>query len=257
MMYQHSTQNRKSWLISLIVFVLLSACEKEREATPLKQDVRSDKNQILALGFDTTGLKDQGEFYIVESDILLRKDQLYDYQPAILVSEVDSVKETNPVNGRKGQARGSALISLANQNNITVFVDNTIPTAGDDNWRTEVQQAIADINTIPSRIRMQYVTTGPADITIRSDAGFFGDQTVAGAEPPVNGNAGPQIRINLDFFSNRIVTTGQKRYNMVHELGHSVGFRHTNWAVADPQETPPLEYREHQILVLILIQILL
>lgn len=205
---------------------------------PVNEIAQGDKDKIRALGFDISGLKDDREFYIVENDILLRKDVLADYQGAVPLEEDVSA------NGRAEQARVDVLINLANQRNITVLVDGTIPTGGDRDWRAEVQQAIADINAIPySRIRMQYVTNAPADITIRDDAGALNDGswvwngsswvwswTLAQAEWPVNGNAGPQIRINNNVDNNRVMTTGQKRHNIAHELGHCVGFRHTNWS---------------------------
>lgn len=217
------------------------ACEQERtgeEEIQINEIAEGDKDQIRALGFDITELKDDHEFYVVENDILLRKDRLGEYKPAV------AVDEEVPTNGKAGQARVDALINLANQRNITVFVDGTIPTGGDDDWRTELQQAIADINAVPnSRIRMQYVTNTPADITVRDDAGALNDGswvwngsssvwtwTLAQAEWPLSGNSGFQIRINNNADNNRIMTTGQKRYNIAHELGHCVGFRHTNWS---------------------------
>lgn len=237
----HSTTQRKSGLAILLTLFLFMACEQEeirKEEIPVNEIAQGDKDLIRALGFDISDLKDDGEFYVVENDILLRKDRLADYKPAVPVVERD------PTNGRAEQARVDALISLANQRNITVFVDGTIPTGGDDDWRTEVQQAIADINAVPnSRIRMQYVTSAPADITIRDDAGALNDGswvwtgsswawtwTLAQAEWPLNGNAGFQVRINNNTDNNRVMTTGQKRHNIAHELGHCVGFRHTNWS---------------------------
>jgi len=224
MMYERLTFRWRSCLILLFIALLASCSQDEMQP----QDVPTqDKDLIEALGFDVTGMKSMGEFYLVENDILLRKDKLHEYQPVNTISIPD---------GRTEQARVSDLVSLANQRNITVFVDSSIPTSGDDDWRTEVQQAIAEINAISnSRIRMQYVTSGPADITVRDDAGALYDGPVGGwvlaaAEWPASGNSGYQIRINLNTDNNRVFTTGQKKYNMAHELGHCVGFRHTNWS---------------------------
>lgn len=217
-----TAQKSRSWSATVFVLLLITSCQQEE--IQVNQIPQNDKDRILALGFNIDHLADLGEFYLVENDILLRKDRLYDYQPI-------NPAVRDPKSGRGSQARVSDLISLENQRNITVFVDNTIPTAGDDEWTTEVQQAIADINAIPnSRIRMQMVTSGPADITIHDDAGALQDWVLASAEWPVSGNAGFQIRINLDADNNRVFTTGQQRYNMAHELGHCVGFRHTNWS---------------------------
>lgn len=45
----------------------------------------------------------------------------------------------------------------------------------------------------------------------------------------MNGKPGSSIRINLDYNNNKIIPRLQKIYNMVHELGHCFGLRHTNW----------------------------
>ena len=194
--------------------------------TQINQD---DLAQIKALGFSVEGIQDIGDYYLVERDVMLKKDRLKDYKTTL------TFPLTIP-NGRVDQARGNDLISYAKQRDVRVFVDSSIPTSGDDNWGNEVQQAINDINGANSRIRMIYVTSLPADITVRSDAGSLIDLhpdgwwVLAAAEPPSSGNPGFQIRINLDTNNNMVFSSGQKRYNMAHELGHCVGFRHTNWS---------------------------
>jgi hypothetical protein len=240
MRHEDPTQQKRSWRILLVVLLIVTSCEQQEKQE--KQIQQSDKDRIEALGFDIRQLKDLGDYYLVENDIMLRKDLLFEYKT------VTTVDQHDPASGRTQQARVADLVSQANQRNITVFVDGTIPVGGDDDWRTEVQQAIDEINAIPySRIRMQYVTSGPADITIRDDqsapppflddgqwvwngAQFVWVWTLAAAEWPAGGNSGFQIRINLDTDNNRVFTTGQKKYNMAHELGHCVGFRHTNWS---------------------------
>jgi hypothetical protein len=112
---------------------------------------------------------------------------------------------------------------------VTVAVDATIPAIGTDNWRNEVQQAINDWNTIGnSRLHFSFTLDPSADVIITSDAGALPANTIAAAQFPSAGLPGFRIRVNLDFNSNQSIPSAQKRYNMVHELGHIVGLRHTN-----------------------------
>ncbi len=215
-------------LIALLAIGLFS-CEKEEiSVTGINE---TDLSIIEQLGFNTNDVQDLGNAYLVEDDILLSKELLSTYY---------SSKQSSP---KLKQARTESLISASNQRNITIRVDNSIPTdeAETDNWRPEVQQAIEHWNSLVSyecNLSFIYTTDSSADITIRSDQDSLNDGgwingywvwTLAAAEWPLNGEAGYQIRINLDTDNNRTFTSGQKVFNIVHEIGHCVGLRHTNW----------------------------
>jgi len=210
----------------LFLALFIVACEKDKQDTFSQKN--DDINFISSLGFDTTGITAREDYYIVEGDIMLRKDCLFKYEG----SESSGT--------RLKQARVNSLLSYSNQDNITVRVDNSIPTSGDDNWRNEIQQAISAWNSIyNSSINFIYTTASSADITISDDLdgngkeilndGTYNSFTLAQASWPINGNAGPTIIINLDAGANRTFTSSQKKYNIVHELGHCIGLRHTNW----------------------------
>lgn len=223
-------KNCKFWLVKAFavfaVTLLLGGCEKENEKTSAEVEISASvKQQIAALGFDPAQVRDAGDCYLVEGDILLQKGKLDSYVPQKSLLK---------------QAQTTYLVNLEKVHNITVRVDASIPTSGDDNWRTEVQQAINEWNNTSSNIRLLYTTASTADINILSDSGSLADRVyysggyywvLAAAEFPTNiGNPGYQIRINLDTDNNRIITSSQKKYNIVHEIGHCLGFRHTNWS---------------------------
>lgn len=202
---------------TILLIIVLSSCQKEDIELPISQQLPETSLEIdttssmylkiKELGFIIDSIKDIGEYYLVEGDILFPKSSA-------------TLK----------QARSGYLIPWDKQPNITVRVDNSIPTSGDDNWRTEIQQALSDWDNISDcRINFTYTTDATADITIQSDGGALPYYALAAAEFPIYGQPGYRIRINLDFYYNMIMSTGQKRYNMVHELGHCIGFRHTNW----------------------------
>lgn len=220
----------KFWLVKAFalfgIFILLGGCEKENNKLISESEISdSVKQKIASLGFDPAQVKDAGDCYLVEGDILLQKGKLDSYVPKKTLLK---------------QAQTTYLVNLEKVHNITVRIDASIPISGDDNWRTEIQQAINEWNNISSNIRLLYTTASTADINILSDNGSLADRVyysggyywvLAAAEFPTNiGNPGYQIRINLDTDNNRVFSSSQKKYNIVHEIGHCLGLRHTNWS---------------------------
>ncbi len=217
--------NSWSWLF-LVCFLLslfTISCQKEEEGI---KSSKTEKEIIASLGFNVSDLQDMGDYYIVEGDIVLQKDYIKKYSPVA----------SSEVHLKQAVISSTLPISYTNQRNITVRIDNSIPTTGDDNWRTEIEQAINEWNSLyNSNIRFQLVTTATAEINIVSDEiDPLPWYAIAAGEWPVSGNAGNRIRINFDYTNdltnpNKVISTGQKKYNMVHELGHCIGLRHTNW----------------------------
>ena len=166
--------------------------------------------RISELGFRADMISKMDGEYIVEGDIVV---------PASYLE-----------GGQTRQARSSELIGCERVGFITIRVDNSIPNSGNDNWRDELLQAIDDWNEVQSALRLELVEDDNADITVRADGGVLANNVIADALFPSDGRPGNRIRINLDFNGNTNVSTGSKRYNMVHEIGHCIGFRHTNWS---------------------------
>ncbi len=206
----------KKVLFFLVIGVFFSSCSQDKDILSempnfLEEQgssLENDKKIIESMGFDISDLVDYGTFYLVEGDIKFNKEDL------ILTK----------------QAKWSELISYPNQRRIKVRIDNSLPSSGVDNWQTEIGQAINHWNNIDGcNIKMQLVTSNQ-DILIKNDGGTLADNVLANASFPSNGKPGPTIDINLDFYSNTTMTSSQKVYNMVHELGHCLGLRHTNWS---------------------------
>lgn len=208
-----------------LMLVSLFSCDTQEPVVPdgdgLKQTERLQ--EILDIGFERSDIEDLGDYYLVEGDIYFSKDG----------------STPTSVDGRKGQASTNNLISYAERPNITVRIDGSIPSSGVDDWRNEIQLAIDHWNSIADfGINLVYVSSGTADITVQSDGGLLPNGAIASGEFPAGGLAGYRILINLDFNSNSTVSSSSKEYNMVHEFGHCLGFRHTNWVSRGESSSP-------------------
>jgi hypothetical protein len=228
-----STKNLKL-LVFLISISAILSCKKEN--LNQKQVVIKEVNQrdsaesneiveyIISLGFAGDEIIELEDFYLVEGDILFPKN--HDYYK-------------DNLGGGTKQASTNNLVSQENINTMTVFVDPSIPTTGIDNWRPGITLALYDMNSVGcSRVLFIPTTSSAADITITSDNGILGDSTIAAAGFPSSNQPFNFIFINLDFFDNMTVSQAQQRYNIVHELGHCIGLRHTNWITNDGPPNP-------------------
>lgn len=203
-----------------MLLALTSACTNELETVGLEEQeqqqpvsTRDDMRIIQTLGFDTLDVTELKAGYLIQGDIYLEKNDLAAYK--------------QPQTRQASHTTG--LIGHPKQRTITVGVDSSIPTSGIDNWRDEIQEAINLWNPL-SNLKMTYTTAGSPDILIRSDASDpLPNNVIAAGSWPMNGQPGSTIRINLDYNYNKTIPRLQKIYNMVHELGHCFGLRHTNW----------------------------
>lgn len=194
-----------------LLFAGLNACSKnDPVSTTLEQQGLSSelKAKINALGFDAEDAYVTEGGYIVEGDIFLSDEDLskpMDLQ-SLIIANTEQYHTTNLVTGLP--------------RNITYRVVSTMP----NSIKTATDAAAARYNAQGLQITFTKVTSG-GNIVIKKAPN--GAPYIASAGfPTSNGNPYSQILFNNNYSNwnaNTLTTI------MAHEIGHCVGFRHTDY----------------------------
>lgn len=156
------------------------------------------------LGFDASDLEMQGENYLVEGDIIVTPEALA------------NMKEPVIVNGPKGeQFRTYNLVSAPRT--ITVRGSGLSTKAS-----TALDMAIQNYNNENLSITFTRVSSG-GDIVVQETGTSAGG--VAGFP---YGNGDPYNSVTI-YGGTTSYSTDVVEHVITHELGHCIGFRHTDW----------------------------
>ena len=207
----------KSLTAILIIGVSITACKKETKE--IKQDEISATAiaQIKALGFDTKDAKKTDGGYLVEGDILLSEQDLnyFPTSPEMIVANEEHYRTNNLVN-----TSSYPTIKVALNNNNAQYQAA---------FSAALDEAIRRYNAENLKVKFQHVSSG-ANITI---VAFYQVSNTLGSSgfPSSSGAPYNQIQMNTYWYS---TSTGSTNVNyiasiMAHEMGHCIGFRHTDY----------------------------
>ena len=194
----------------ILISIACTQCNQETEFLDSQFTLVTDEitlSKITKLGFDTQTYPvwQDGEFFTVEEDINI---------PA---SYLDALSE-----GPQSEQRHWVNIVSCNEiRYITVY--NNIPSG---TARNAVSLAMRNWNNI-TKCDLFFASTSninSAEVIISN--GSLPNNVVGQANFPSNGRPGRYIRLDLNQHSN--FDYAQWRSTIEHELGHSVGFAHTN-----------------------------
>lgn len=171
---------------------------------------------IKSLGLDISTIVDKGEYYLVEEDVMILKENLDGYKK--ILSEPDTLQLR--------QAHVNNKVAFTKAMNITVgSVVDFIPKYG-----RALQKALDAYNntgTLLTMSKSEYTAnfvTGDIQITTKN----LGDGGYAESSfPSPNGSVGSKIELNLAMCDK--LSEAQLVFLFAHELGHCLGLRHTNW----------------------------
>ena len=207
------SNHHKLVLLTFLTLFLLTQQSCRKDSSTVSNQSFSLKESILKMGYDTTGIIDLENSFLVEGDILLEKS---------------IISKTTP---RQAINSTSQLVSSSKVQNMTIRIDNSMPIDGSNfDWRYEIAQAADEYNNLfGSNAHFTLTTSSTADITIVVN-NSLPYNVIAAAGLPSGGNPYSQIIVNSGYAYTPI-SSGQKKYNIMHELGHCIGLRHTNWYI--------------------------
>lgn len=211
----------KSILHSLAVgglsTLLFTACTKEVKETVTDDVSSTELAQIKSLGFSTDNVQKTAEGYLVEGDIILT--------PADLANPSTS---PNLIIAQEEQYRTYNLVSTSKYPTITVALDNS-SAQHQAVFSAALDETIDRYNTESLTFKLQRVSSR-ADITI---TGYYQVSNTLGSAgfPSRNGDPYRQVKMNTYHYN---TSTGSTNVNyiatiMSHEVGHCIGFRHTDY----------------------------
>lgn len=217
--------------IALSSFVMFSCVQDGDETTPENLIDPAVASGFSDLGYDVSNLEIKNlslepgaapvPTYVLEGDILIEKVKAWD-----LVTSIAGGEQLQAPNGE--QYRTSALVNAGTVNNPRVL--SVIGYTGSccaltSKMRTALQWAVNNYNRLNIEIELSLTFTAGtnADMVVYNN-GAGGGGGSAGFPSGGNPNKFIQINAGTDAFS-----TNVNEHVITHEIGHSVGFRHSDY----------------------------
>lgn len=217
---------RKISIISMFLIMLFIGCDKQSailedlEQQEIAITVDPMLEQIADMGFDTTGVYDIGEAFIVEGDIKFSKKGL------------ETIK-----NGQTKQAYGGPNFLVSSTiTYIDIFLDQASFNSLD--LVSELYQVIDHYNYINCSLFFRTAANAnEAEIIITQNT--CGSGICAIADFPLDGDQGDTIIIDEQVINTYgLGSHDQMKFLIAHEIGHCIGLRHTNWDSSEPMNVP-------------------
>lgn len=210
--------------LALLLTGSIISCKKapadDVNANALTQD---EKNLVVAAGFNGNWAEKTADgSYLIEGDILLTTAQL---------NELVGVMPHELVVANEEHFRTTNVVSVpgTGQRTITVRLGSGFPSY----YSTGLDQALARYNNLNLRIRFQRVTSGGNIVISGANLGTSGGGCILGQAsgfPTASGNPSSGFTLSTSSCATAYINTANKADEvMAHEIGHCIGFRHTDY----------------------------
>ena len=199
-------------ILSIALSQVFSSCRKDEKGIQFSPSETAGA-QILAMGFDTTGMEKTATGYLVEGDINLSLADLaskFANSTKLVVGNTEQYHTTNLVTGWP--------------RNITISTGSLA-----SYYVSAMDIAIARYNSLQMGLTFTRIGT-PGNISLSAaDLGTQSNSPTATSGPPSAAGAPyPSILLNVNYMN------GNTNINYMasviqHELGHCIGMRHTDY----------------------------
>jgi hypothetical protein len=214
-----------SFAMAALIAGTFSSCTKSKlDAANIDGITQAEKGLVAAAGFNGEWVsKNADGTFLIEGDIMLTKDQLQEMggvasQHEFIVAGEEHYRTTNVVS-----------LPATGVRNITVRLGAGFPAY----YSPALDAALARYNSLGLRISFTRVSTGGNIVVTGSNLGNATSQGCTLGQAggfPVNGNPSAGFTLSTNSCATSYLNTQAKADEVIaHEIGHCIGFRHTDY----------------------------
>jgi hypothetical protein len=217
-------------IAALFIVAVIIGCQKSVNNSTSEDDITGspltadEQTLVKSAGFDQTFAERTADGnYLIEGDIILTKGQLQAMSGVaptnnFIIANEEHYRTTNLVNTNGGVRT------------ITVSLGSGFPS----HYSTGLDMALAHYNNLNLNIRFQRVASGGEIAITGANLGrTIGGGCILGQSagfPTASGNPAPGFKLSTTKCATQYLNTAARADEvMAHEIGHAVGFRHTDY----------------------------
>lgn len=212
--------NFKKILGMLILAILIVSCATESAelinevdtSAKDQESIEMKKYLKMGYGFSESNILETADAFIVEGDVCFSKENFWE----------NYLQKTDSVEHLKKHYRNSNLVTKITTIEVSVYPE--VPSA----WNKAFVSAVSKWNGLNGKIKFKIVSGYCPAYGINVSYKALGkNNTIARSSfPTTKGYPGLTIDINSQCKSS--LNTSQKLFTAIHEMGHSIGFMHTD-----------------------------
>ena len=196
---------------AFVAMFSFASCQQDESEVVVNKVSQSTIDMIAAAGFNTQGVERVEGGYLIEGDIIMSEAELAERGKvqALRVGEAEQYRTTN-------------LVSVGTTTRtIRVAITTSLPSS----YVTALDEAIRRYNAENLRIKFQRVSSSYNILLSKAPTG---SSYLASAGFPSGGNPYNSVKVNSDYLGSN-PGTNYLATILAHELGHCIGFRHTDY----------------------------